>query len=522
MLFSELPYELVGCIGSFLHISDILKLAITCTNIHDALSDRLQVHQKKVASLSTIDDRNRASTISALRGFWRQDSAQHDENAWYFREVVVHGYTHFTCQPNPISLDTSDLIPQDVEPFDIRRAMSDMSLPYSRAHHNGYSDAVNAFEGLLTLALLQMPRLSRLRFAISPVYGYDHVFVKSGVSEPQSVPISPTVLEFLMRSLFRMKVALADQPTEWPLGLQNLQSIEIEVDELQTFNDLGQFGPVKPSVIPEDFGVLFCLPNLKRVLLSRDASDEPNDDEIEYMQRTNGYWMPPTRSSTVEDLILAGFLGYPEFIQRILRGIRRLRLFVLQQRGNERHMRYWRETLQSEHASSLEVFSPPFHTSNTLAWCQHFIHLKFLTVSYVEVMSIFRQRSSRRSESQREYDLSAVFRSVLATRIPQTVEFVTFIGGQQPSTVTSVLPVPQREDIDNFITIVTNFVNVRGFARQVSPGLGHDHKDPLGDFVISVLEICVWRLHLETRRKEENCILHAQRNMRTRGSSSAR
>lgn len=68
MLFSELPYELVAYVSSFLHILELLNLAFICTHVHACLNDRLKIHQHKLATLSTVDDLNRARTTSNILG----------------------------------------------------------------------------------------------------------------------------------------------------------------------------------------------------------------------------------------------------------------------------------------------------------------------------------------------------------------------------------------------------------------------------------------------------------------------
>lgn len=477
MPFSQLPYELVVHISTLLHIPDLLNLAVTCAHVHTCLGEQLKVHQHKLATLSSVNDLNRSHTMSALRMIFQPDHPSHGD-IWYFREVTVHAYSSVLFRRMNIDVNMPNPRLSNEAPFNTTRAISDMSL-LSPADLRRYDtllrrvDRSEGFEGFLTLALLQMPRLSRLRFALHPCNGHDQVcwrFVENAVAlEPARVQVFGLLLALL--SCFEKRIIGESSETFiLPAGLRSLQSIEIEIDQLHNFNNFGEYGTLHPELHTDSFRPLFLLPNLKRLLVSRHPLARRHDSTfVAYSKGRDEAWRHLYRTSPVEELVIVGFGSCGQTIQLMTRSVRQLRALVLQQRGNEHQIKELLSILQLEHAPWLETFIPPSHTSNALSWCQSFSQLRYLTLSYIEVMEVLQEHCHQISISDGKSHILADFH--LATRIPESVEMVVFIGGLISGAVPSLSSHPfccSTRDIQHFTDIVAAFVSTRGSTRQSS------------------------------------------------------
>lgn len=457
---SGLPYELITNISSFLHISDLVNLAVTCAHVHSCLRDRLEVHQHKLFKLGTINDRNRARATSILRSLFLQDSPS--EDAWYFREAIIQSYQWSTF--GNVDHNMSSLYLPDGQHFDMTQAVSGLGLRRFDWFYTYIFRSEDGFEGFLTLALLLMPRLSRLRFTLHPCHGHRLVYARSSNHAPSWTLPRAHVFEIFTKVIGHISAPAKECP--WPPGLLSVQSIEVELDELHSFNRFVNWGAAIPRLYPEDLYGLFRLPNLKRLLLTRHPSAQSTLQEFTSTKLRLKEWILLDCTSSIEELVLVGFAGWQEYIRLMIQSVRRLRLFVLHQRGNEDQNKGIIQALQLRHASSLETIILPNLISNALSWCQTFSRLKYLTVSYVEIMGAFRKHQNHLSTSDRHNDEAT--RCWLATQIPHTVEFVVFIGGRQSSTITSVRAIPLYSDIQEFIAIVTRFVTTRGAGSKSS------------------------------------------------------
>lgn len=151
-------------------------------------------------------------------------------------------------------------------------------------------------------------------------------------------------------------------------------------------------------------------------------------------------------------------------------------------------MRDLMEPLQLLHSSTLEVLIPPSHTSNSLSWCQTFPSLKNLTLSYVEVMDIFRKYRIHLPTLEKRNDALDGFR--LAMCVPERVESVAFIGGRALDVVTSPWSPPiynDGHDIQDFIDIITVYVSSRGSL--VRSNIGDDTSRNLRDICFGDMRV---------------------------------
>ena len=456
MLLSELPYELVTHISSYLCISDLVSLAITCSHVYSCSKDRLDVHQHKLSTLSTISDINRYRTTSILRDLLRDDTTSEDVD--YVREAVIKSYQ--SCAPSDTNRNRTSLLLPDGEPFDLGRALSTLNLPCHFWIPRIHARNEDAFEVLLILSLMRMPRLSRLRISLPPCHGRTLLFGRIsnhalGLLSP-SVPFLEIFVE-VVNQIGKSNIGGRLNGYTWPPGLQNLRSLEIEVDQLHNFHRLSYDSRASPLLQSDDFRPLFSLPTLRRLVLNKHPSAPPADAGHSSRLRE---WNNIEGKSPIEELVLVGFAGWQEHVRLMIQSTKQLRYLVLHQRGNEEQAKGALKALQQRHTAFLETIVLPSHTSNAMSWCQMFPHLKYLTISYVEVMAAFRKQQSFLSTSNTNNSDSRTF--YLATRLPETIEFLTLIGGRQSSTVTSVRAIPLYSDIQDFLEIIILLISMRG------------------------------------------------------------
>lgn len=484
MLLSQLPYELITHISSFLSISDLVSLAVTCSHIHSCFKVRLGVHQQKLRNLSTISDINRYRTTSILRDLLRDDTICEDTD--YVREAIIKSYQ--THAPSDANRDRTDLLLPDGQPFDLAHALLELNLPCQFWTPRILARNEDAFEVFLILSLVRMPRLSRLRVSLPPCYGRTLLFGRTanyalGLLSP-SIPFLEIFVE-VVNQIGKSNVCGRLNGHPWPPGLESLRSLEIEVDQLHNYNRFSFDTTAHPLLQSSDLQPLFLLPNLRKLVLNKHPLAQPADSFHSSRLRE---WNIIDRKSPIEELILVGFAGCQEPVRLMIQSTKRLRHLILYQRGDEEQAKGAIKALQERHAESLETVVLPSHTSNALSWCQSFRHLKHLTISYVDVMAALRRQQSHNSISDKHSTESRIFD--LATRLPRTIEFLRLIGGRQASTVTSVRAIPLYSDIQNFLETVILFVSTRG-ARSGSRKQGecsrHLRDICFGDMRVAVM-----------------------------------
>lgn len=488
MLLSELPYELITHIGSYLCVSDLVSLAITCSHVYSCSKDRLDIHQQKLSKLSTISDINRYRTTSILRDLLRDDSTCEDVD--YVREAIIKSYQ--SCAPSDTNRNRTSLLLPDGEPFDLGHALSTLNLPCHFWIPRILVRNEDAFEVLLILSLIRMPRLSRLHIALPPCHGRTLLFGRTnnhamGLLSP-SVPFLEIFVE-VVNQIGKSNMCGRLNGYPWPPGLQNLHSLEIEVDQLHNFHRLSFDSRAPPLLQSDDFRPLFSLPNLKKLVLNKHPSAPPADAGHSSRLRE---WNNIDCKSPIESLVLIGFAGWQEHVRLMIQSIKHLRRLVLYQRGNEEQAKGALKALQQRHTASLETVVLPSHTSNALSWCQDFSNLKHLTISYVEVMATLRRHQSTLSTSGGNCSESRMLN--LAKRLPETIESLTFIGGRQSSTVTSVRAIPLYSDIQDFLEIIILLVS--------TTGVKSDSRRP-SEFSKSLRDICFGDMRVAVMPKDK-------------------
>lgn len=461
MLFSELPYDIILHVCSFIHTSDLVSLATSCSHIHSCLEKLLAVHQRKLATLSSIHDTNRVQIVPILRNLLLQGSDF--EDVWYFREVVISSYRsdEVRCTERVAG---AGLLPGNSNPT-LSFVAGCVGLPRILANHHNARRPVDELDAFLILALLKMPRLSALRISPHPSHGNSKLYGR-GSPNGQLGWYTPRVyaLEVLITVvtlLFTPKSSPRDAALLLP-ALKGLKAIEIEEDELQDLNQLGYGEPAFYQLRQADLRPLFNLPRLKRLTIHRHKSSHVRSGG--YKEPVWQYWDYSGAHSSVEELILVGFGGWQEVIRNMLKIVKRLRLFVLQQRGREKQLGGILQALQECHHSSLETVVLPLQLSNTLSWCQPFGRLKHVTLSYVDIMEALRGQQISSLVRNPETATSSSFH--LATRLPSVIEVLSLVGGRQSNSATSVRPIPLYNDIQDFLDVMVTFVSERG----VGPG----------------------------------------------------
>lgn len=523
MWFAQLPYELITQISLFLDIPDLLSLALTNSTIHARLGYRLGIHKHKLATLSSVDDRNRPSVTPALRSLFRNQEIWMDhveyDNPWYFREVVIHAFSDpFSVSiPNYLAHRCNPCLP-DGERFPVKESITEdlrLTWDWYKGMSSKHLEVSQGFEVLMSLALLVMPRLSKLRFLLHPCHRHKFATLEVDGLQYRSGNTRYQVFELFTELLWwnAHHISRSPQTFSWPPGLQSLRSLEIQTEDLHGFCGFpySNRNEDRPRTEIAYLRALFWLPNLKRLLFTRYPSNEVewlNDSDIEGFDHLD-------RQSPIEELVLVGCGQWRRVTDSIIRSIRRLRFFVLEQRGNECGLTDLVNTLKSRHASSLEIFVPPSLTSNALSWCQGFPHLKHLTVSYVEVMSIFQQQQKHFSTSSQHCEATSDRVSILRTAIPRTVEFLAFIGGRQSSAITSVKFIPNDQDIQNFIDMVVLLVSARGATPECDsqPGL-HDESLNLRDVCFGDMRIAIAPCNAEEGQRIARSSTHDGENER--------
>lgn len=191
----------------------------------------------------------------------------------------------------------------------------------------------NGFEGLLTLALLQMPRLSRLRLHLHPWHGHiDRVYTTSTNGARSGLLARVHVFEVLIEILGLIAWKDHCQPGKisFPPSLQSLQTIEVTIDPLHDFNRFQDGAPAIPLLRHRDIDVFLLLPRLTELLLTRHPKAPPlNHQEVSMLQRRNA--LPRlTHPSPIEELVLVGFGSCQEYIRYLVRNIQQLHVLVLQ------------------------------------------------------------------------------------------------------------------------------------------------------------------------------------------------
>lgn len=453
MLLSQLPYELITNISSFLCTSDLVNLAITCSHIHSCFKIRLDLHQRKLHNFSTISDINRHKTTSILRDLLRDNASSEDVD--YVREAVIRSFQ--THAPGDANRNRTSLLFPDGQPFDLEDALSKLNLPCHVWMPRILARNEDAFEIFLIMGLTRMPKLSRLRVSLAPCHGRALLFGRTanyalGLLSP-SIPF----LEIFIEVVNQIDKCSRFSGDPWPPGLESLRSLEIEVDQLHNHNrfDFDDFAP--PLLQSSELRPLFLLPNLRKLVVNRHPAAQPRDT---FQFPRSREWNNIDRKSPIEELILVGFAGWQEYVRLMIRSVKHLRCLILLQRGDEEQVKGALEALQEYHAESLETVILPSLTSNALSWCQTFRRLKYLTISYVDIMIAFRRQQNYNSIAEKHNPESRIFD--LAKRLPDTIEFLGLIGGQQSNTVKSVRPIPLYSDIQDFLAIITLFVSMKG------------------------------------------------------------